>query len=183
MADVFIHPTAVVSERAFIGEGTKIWHHTHVREGVSIGKRCILGKGVYVDTNVVIGDACKIQNYACVYQGVTLKDHVFIGPHVVFTNDKYPRSELWGTERLTTTIVEEGASIGANATVVCGIIIGKYAMVGAGTVVTRDVPDHGFVLGNPAVLKGYVCVCGHPLEEKGSKMVCPACNRIQEVSQ
>ncbi|MBU7025627.1 MAG: N-acetyltransferase, partial [Theionarchaea archaeon] len=154
-----------------------------VRERAFIGKNCILGKGVYVDTGVIIGDECKIQNYACLYQGVTIGDRVFIGPHVTFTNDKYPRSELWSTERLTKTEVKEGASIGANATVVCGTTIGRYAMVGAGTVVTRAVPDYGIVLGNPAVFKGYVCICGHPLEKKGSKMICPACGRTGEVSQ
>ena len=183
MVDIFIHPTATVDENATIGEGTKIWHHCQVRERASIGKNCILGKGVYVDTGVVIGDECKIQNYACLYRGVTIGDRVFIGPHVAFTNDKYPRSALWSAERLTPTEVKEGASIGANATVVCGTVIGRYAMVGAGTVVTRPVPDYGLVTGNPAVFKGYVCTCGHPLEKRGPEMMCPACGKTQGVSQ
>ncbi len=174
MADIFIHPTAHVSGSAFIGEGTKIWHHCQVREHAHIGKNCILGKGVYVDTRVIIGDECKIQNYACLYQGVVVKERVFIGPHVTFTNDAYPRSWLWSKERLRNTKVEEGASIGANATILCGIIIGKYSMVGAGTVVTADVPDYTLVVGNPGVIKGPVCECGYPL--KGEK-TCPVCGK------
>jgi UDP-2-acetamido-3-amino-2,3-dideoxy-glucuronate N-acetyltransferase len=183
MSAIYIHPTAIVSENASVGEGTKIWHHCHVREYVQIGKACILGKGVYIDVHVVVGDECKIQNYACLYQGVILKDRVFIGPHATFTNDQYPRSWLWDAERLKKTDVKEGASIGANATVVCGTTIGKYSMVGAGTVVTTNVPDHGLVVGNPGKLKGYVCICGHLLEGTGSYLVCPVCNRRIKVKR
>lgn len=183
MSDVFIHPTAIVSENATIGGGTKIWHHCHIREYARIGKNCILGKGVYVDVQVTVGDECKIQNYACLYQGVTLGDRVFIGPHVTFTNDIYPRSWQWDAHHLKPTTVKEGASLGANATIVCGTIIGKYSMVGAGTVVTADVPDHALVVGNPGTLKGYVCVCGHPLEDHNSCFVCPLCNRTVKVER
>lgn len=177
MADIFVHPTAIISENASIGEGTKIWHHCHVREHACIGKNCTLGKGVYVDVHVVIGDECKIQNYACLYHGVVVGDRVFIGPHVTFTNDRYPRSWLWNQERLKKTEVKEGASIGANATILCGTVIGKYSMVGAGTVVTEDVPDHRLVTGNPGTVKGYVCVCGYPLEGES----CPVCGRVLKV--
>ncbi len=182
MADVFIHPTAIVSEEAHIGEGTSIWHHCQVREHATIGKNCILGKGVYVDTGVTIGSECKIQNYACLYQGVSIRDRVFIGPHVTFTNDLYPRSWLWNAERLIKTEVKEGASIGANATIVCGVVIGAYAMIGAGAVVTEDVPDHALVLGNPGTVKGYVCVCGHTLRRKGAELICPVCGKSLKVN-
>ena len=154
-----IHESAYV-EDAEIGKGTKIWHFVHVRKGAKIGKNCNVGKGVYIDTNVEIGDNCKIQNFATIYQGVKIENDVFIGPHVCFTNDISPRAFIWNEERLEKTLVKNGASIGANATIVAGITIGKYAMVGAGAVVTRDIPDHGLVLGNPARLKGFVCKCG-----------------------
>ena len=180
-----IHESAYV-EDAEVGEGTKIWHFAHVRKGAHIGKNCIIGKGVYVDTNVEVGDNCKIQNFACIYHGVELSNDVFIGPHVCFTNDIFPRAFLWDEERLTKTRVQEGASIGANATIVAGVAIGKYAMVGAGAVVTRDVPDHGLVFGNPASLKGFVCTCGMHLQEherRGDKCIlkCLKCGKEIEI--
>ncbi len=160
----FVHPTAVVEDDVVIGEGTRIWHFVHVRRGARIGRGCNIGKGVYIDVGVVIGDRVKIQNFVSVYRGVTLEDDVFVGPHATFTNDLYPRSfnEDW---ELVPTLVKKGASIGANATIVCGVTIGEYAMVGAGAVVTKDVPPHGLVYGNPARLKGFVCYCGRPLRE------------------
>ncbi len=160
----FIHPTAIVEENVEIGEGTRIWHFVHIRSGAKIGKKCNIGKDVYIDTEVKIGDYVKIQNGVSIYKGVTLEDKVFIGPYAVFTNDLYPRafSEEW---EIVPTLVREGASIGANATIVCGVTIGKYAMVAAGAVVTKDVPNHGLVMGNPARLVGFVCYCGHPLKE------------------
>lgn len=154
-----IHESAYV-ENAKIGEGTRIWHFAHVRKGAKIGKNCNIGKGVYIDTNVKIGDNCKIQNFACIYQGVEIGNNVFIGPHVCFTNDVYPRAFIWNEEKLSRTMIKEGASIGANTTVIAGVTIGKYAMVGAGSVVTKNVPDYGLVFGNPASLKGFVCECG-----------------------
>lgn len=160
-----IHESAFV-EDAEIGDGTNIWHFVHVRKGARIGKNCAIGKGVYIDTNVEIGDGCKIQNFATIYQGVKLGNNVLIGPHVCFTNDLYPRASLWGDERLVKTVVKDGASIGANATVVAGVTIGRYAMVGAGAVVTKSVPDYGLVFGNPAQLRGFVCECGARLHEK-----------------
>jgi len=156
------HPTAVISEEARIGAGTRIWHFTQVREGAVIGEDCILGKDVYVGIDVRIGSGCKIQNGATIYKGVTLEDGVFIGPHVVFTNDRYPRafSRKW---ELVPTLVRRRASVGANATILCGVTIGTYAMVGAGSVVTRDVDPHALVVGNPARTKSYICRCGNPI--------------------
>ena len=150
-----IHETAVV-EDAKIGDGTKIWHFVHVRKGAKIGKNCNIGKGVYIDTNVEVGDNCKIQNFASVYQGVKIGNNVFVGPHVCFTNDVYPRADIWNEEKLVETLVKDGASISANATIIAGITIGKYAMIGAGAVVTKDVPDFALVVGNPAKVVGTV---------------------------
>ena len=161
----FAHPTAIVEEGADIGEGTKIWHFAHIRSGAKIGKGCNIGKDVYVDADVVIGNGVKIQNGVSVYKGVTIEDDAFIGPYAVFTNDLYPRSfvQEW---KVVPTRVREGASIGANATIVCGVTIGRYAMIAAGAVVTKDVPDHGLVMGCPARLRGFVCYCGKPLKDK-----------------
>jgi acetyltransferase-like isoleucine patch superfamily enzyme len=171
-SEVRIHPTAEVSEEAEIGEGTSIWHQAQVRRRARLGCNCIVGKGVYIDAGVVLGDNVKVQNHVSIYQGVTLEDGVFCGPHCVFTNDKFPRAvnadgslkaaDDWD---LVTTLVKRGASIGANAVIVCGVTIGEWAMVGAGAVVSRDVPDHGLVWGNPARLRGFVCSCGVRLEE------------------
>lgn len=156
------HPTAVV-ESDHIGEGTKIWHFAHVREGAKIGKNCVVGKSVYIDADVEIGDGVKIQNFVSVYKGVRIEDDVLIGPAVTFTNDLYPRAFRWDEDKITTTEVKKGASIGANSTIVCGVVIGEYAMIGAGSVVTRDVPPFGLMYGNPAELKGFVCYCGRRL--------------------
>ena len=161
-----IHPTAEVSPEASVGEGTSIWHWVQVREGARIGRRCNIGKDAYIDAAVVVGDDCKIQNFATLYRGVTVGDRVFIGPHACFTNDLYPRavSPDW---KVVPTKVEDGASIGANATVLCGITIGRSAMVAAGAVVTKDVPAHALVAGTPAKVVGWVCDCGRPLDAKG----------------
>ena len=159
---IYIHPTAIVESKN-IGDGTRIWHFVHIRDGAIIGKNCNIGKSVYIDTGVVIGDRVKIQNFATIYRGVTIEDDVFIGPAVVFTNDLYPRAFIWGEDRIVETKVRKGASIGANATIVCGVEVGEYAMVGAGSVVTKDVPPHGLVYGNPARLRSFVCYCGRRL--------------------
>ncbi|MEM1555264.1 MAG: acyltransferase [Desulfurococcaceae archaeon] len=165
MSKYFVHPTAIVEEGAVIGEGTRIWHFVHIRRGARIGRNCNIGKDVYIDVDVHIGDNVKIQNFATIYRGVVIEDDAFIGPHVTFTNDLYPRSFNidW---KVIPTIVKKGASIGANATIVCGVTIGEYAMVGAGSVVTRDVPPFGLVYGNPARLKGFVCYCGRPFKQE-----------------
>lgn len=156
------HPTAIV-ESDKIGEGSKVWHFVHIRENVEIGKNCNIGKSVYVDAEVKIGYNVKIQNFSSIYKGVELEDDVFVGPSVVFTNDLYPRAFIWGDDRIVQTFVKKGSSIGANSTIVCGLTIGEYAMVGAGSVVTKDVPPFGLVFGNPARLRGFVCYCGKKL--------------------
>lgn len=169
---IFIHPTAEVSADANIGEGTKIWNHVQIREGCTIGKDCIISKNVYIDTKVILGNRVKVQNNVNVYHGVEVEDDVFLGPSMTFTNDFYPRAfnSDW---QITNTLVKEGASIGANVTIVCGNTIGRYAMVGSGSVVTKDVPDYALVVGNPAKQIGWVCKCGQKLNEN---FVCPVCN-------
>jgi acetyltransferase-like isoleucine patch superfamily enzyme len=154
-----IHPTATVDAGAQIGAETAVWHYTHVRSTAVIGAYCTIGQGVYVDEDVTIGDHVKIQNGVSVYKGVRLHDYVFVGPNATFTNDLAPRSQ--GTWWVVPTVIWLGASIGANATILCGVEIGPYAMVGAGAVVTHDVPAHGLVVGNPARLVGWVCEFGH----------------------
>jgi len=153
--NVFVHPSADVEEGARIGHGSKIWHLAHIRSTARLGANCVIGRNVYVDTNVVIGDRVKIQNNVSVYQGVTIEDEVFVGPCAVFTNDLRPRAQNpdW---QITPTVVRRGASIGANATIVCGIEVGQYAMIAAGCVVTRDVAPHQLVAGNPARPMGWV---------------------------
>lgn len=153
-----IHETATIEPGAVVGEGTMIWHHAHLRS-CTVGARCVIGKNVFVDVGVVVGDGVKIQNNVSVYQGVVLRDDVFVGPSAVFTNDRVPRaaSTTWS---IVSTLVGKGASIGANATIVCGTKIGEYAFVAAGSVVTKDVVDHEVVAGNPARHFGWVCRCG-----------------------
>jgi len=149
MTDIYVHPTATVSSDAQIGTGSKVWINVQVREHARIGKGCILSKDVYVDHGVSIGDRCKVQNGVSIYNGVTIGDDVFVGPHATFTNDKVPRAfnSDW---TITPTRLEQGCSIGANSTIVCGITIGAYAMVAAGSVVTKNVAPYTLVVGNPA---------------------------------
>ena len=188
--DVYIHPTADVSPRATLGPGTRIWHQAQVREGAVLGRNCILGKGAYVDFGVRIGDNVKVQNRASIYHGVTLEDGVFVGPHVIFTNDKLPRAinpdgslKSDADWEVGQVLVKEGASLGAGAIIVAGVTVGRFALVGAGAVVTRDVPDYGLVYGNPARLVGYVCENGHRVEgtqeqrDGGMLWRCPTCGR------
>lgn len=177
MGSTFVHPTAEVSDRAQIGEGTKIWNQAQVREGAVIGEGCIISKNVYIDENVHIGSRVKIQNNVNVYHGVTVEDDVFLGPSMTFTNDMYPRafSIDW---KVTETLVKKGASIGANATIRCGVVIGEYATVGAGSTVTKDVPPHALVAGNPARQIGWVCTCGYKVSDD---MVCPECGKKLEL--
>jgi len=182
----FKHPTAIV-ESEDIGEGTKVWHFVHIREGAKIGKNCNIGKSVYIDKDVEIGNNVKIQNFSSIYKGVKIEDDVFIGPSVTFVNDLYPRSFLWSEDKIVETLVKRGSSIGANSTILCGVVIGEYSMVGAGSVVTKSVPPHGLVYGNPARLKGYVCICGRKLkellkeEEERFIYKCSFCNRSLEI--
>lgn len=181
MNNVYVHPTAVVDKTAIIGDGTKVWHFVHVRENAEIGTDCVLGHSVYVGRGVKIGNGVKIENRATVYEGVKIEDKVFVGPHVTFTNDPYPRS--FSTDwKIVETLVKEGASIGAGSVVVCGVTIGEYAMIGAGSVVTDDVPSHALMYGNPAKVRGFVCKCGRTLkkERENRKFVLMKCSRCGE---
>jgi UDP-2-acetamido-3-amino-2,3-dideoxy-glucuronate N-acetyltransferase len=164
----------VVEDGAQIGEDTRIWHFAHVRDGSSIGARCTIGKDVFVDAGAVIGDDCKVQNGVSVYSGVTLCDRVFVGPAAVFTNDLRPRAKSTDWQ-LVATLVRAGASIGANATIVCGNTIGEAAMVAAGAVVTRDVEDHELVMGNPARHAGWVCDCGQVVSRETARPAAFSC--------
>src|SRR6266566_1354799 len=159
------HPTAIVESGARVAEDAMVLHWVHVRSGAEVGHRTILGKDVYVDAGVVLGDDCKVENFATLYRGLKVGNRVFIGPHACFTNDVYPRAVSPDWE-LEPTIVEDGASIGANATILCGLIIRRNAMVAAGAVVTTDVPPHALVAGVPAKIIGWVCECGRPLDAK-----------------
>jgi len=172
----FIHPSADVSKKAKIGAGTKIWNQAQVREDAEIGENSIISKDVYVDYGVAIGSNVKIQNHVSVYHGVTIEDDVFVGHGVCFTNDLYPRAKIWNEARLAKTLVKKGASIGANSTIICGHTIGEHAMVGAGSVVTRDVPAHALVYGNPARIRGFVCSCGAKLKKGENSYECPECD-------
>jgi UDP-2-acetamido-3-amino-2,3-dideoxy-glucuronate N-acetyltransferase len=154
-----VHPTAVVEDGSVIGEGTSVWHHCHIRSGATIAASCVLGKNVFVDSGAVIGNRVKIQNNVSVYSGVTVEDDVFVGPSAVFTNDRVPRAFNLKWE-ITPTLIMRGASIGANATIVCGNNVGSYAMVAAGATVTKPVRDHELVGGLPAKTLGWVCKCG-----------------------
>ncbi len=192
--DYFVHPQAEVEEGAHVGSGTRIWRQAHVRTGAEIGASCNIGKGVYVDTGVRIGSNVKIQNHVSLFEGVTVEDGVFIGPHVCFTNDRYPRainrdgSLKSATDwQVTPTRVAYGASLGAACVIVCGVTVGRFALVGAGAVVTRDVPTHALVLGNPARLAGYVCSSAHripaPREENGILVAsCSTCGERVEIA-
>lgn len=168
---VYIHPSAEVSPQALIGADTRIWHQAQVREGARIGENCILSKGVYIDRDVLIGSNVKIQNGASVYHGATIEDGVFLGPGAILTNDKLPRAinpngslKSDADWEVNPTLVQRGASIGAGAVVLPGVTVGEFALIGAGALVTQDVPSHGLVYGNPARLHGYVCRCGRPLK-------------------
>jgi len=170
--DCFIHPSAVVDDHCQIGTGTKIWHFCHVLGNSSIGNNCNIGQNVMIGPDVVIGDNCKIQNNVSVYKGVTLEAGVFCGPSMVFTNISNPRAEIRKMDQVRPTLVKKGATIGANATIVCGTTLGRYCFIGAGAVVNRNVPGHALVVGNPAKQIGWVCSCGERLTEQHDCMVC-----------
>ncbi|MGN6564806.1 MAG: acyltransferase [Thermomicrobiales bacterium] len=179
-----IHPTAEVEAGATLGAGTSVWHQAQVRVGACVGARCIIGKGAYIDADVQIGDNCKIQNYALIYHGARLGHGVFVGPAAVLTNDRYPRAitpdgalkraDDWECGEI---LVDDGAAIGAGAIIVTGVHIGRFATIGAGAVVTHDVPPHALMIGSPAWLAGWVCRCGRPLTPKTP---CAACGDTLE---
>jgi UDP-2-acetamido-3-amino-2,3-dideoxy-glucuronate N-acetyltransferase len=183
--DVYVHPTADVSPDARIGAGTRIWHQAQVREGAVVGRHCIIGKGSYVDREVRIGDFCKLQNGVFVYHGFQVEDGVFLGPGVMLLNDKHPRAiNPDGTPKAdkdwiaSEGVVEYGAAVGGGAVVLPGVRIGRMAQVGSGAVVTRDVPQRGIVVGNPARLRGFACDCGHVLDAQGK---CHSCGRSFQI--
>jgi len=184
--DYFAHETAVIDEKAVVGEGTSIWHFTHVMGGARIGKNCTLGQNVFVAANVVVGDSVKIQNNVSIYEGVELENYVFCGPSMVFTNIIRPRCKYpqRGSHFYQRTIVREGASIGANATIVCGVEIGANSMVAAGSVVTKDVPPFTLVKGNPARFHCWICQCGNNLLKTNDiAYSCSACSRSFLIEQ
>jgi len=178
----FVHESSYIDEPCEIGEGTRIWHFSHVMSGSKVGSRCNIGQNVVISPEVRIGDNVKIQNNVSIYTGVELEDDVFCGPSMVFTNVINPRSQVSRKDEYQRTLVRQGASIGANATVVCGHTIGRYSFIGAGAVVTRDVPDYALVVGNPGRIVGWMCRCGIKLElsrdpHKEEKSTCAACGK------
>jgi UDP-2-acetamido-3-amino-2,3-dideoxy-glucuronate N-acetyltransferase len=172
--DFFVHPTAVVDQGAVIGKGTKIWHFSHIMKGAQIGERCIFGQNVNVDGGTKIGNNVKIQNNVSVYAGVEIEDDVFLGPSCVLTNVSNPRSQINRHSLYEKTVIRRGATVGANATIVCGVTLGRYSFVGAAAVVTKDVPDYALVLGNPARQRGWMSRHGHLLKPgPAGELVCP----------
>lgn len=170
-AQIFIHPTAIVDEGASIGDSTKIWHFSHVMTKAIIGKHCNIGQNVYIDKNVVIGNGVKIQNNVSVYKGVIVEDDCFLGPSVVFTNVLNPRSFIERKDEFKQTVIRKGATIGANATIVCGVEIGQYAMIGAGTVVIKNIQPYALVVGNPGKHIGWVSKAGNRLNFEISSVI------------
>lgn len=177
MADYFCHESSYVDDGAEVGDGTKIWHFTHVMSGARIGKNCIFGQNVFVGRGAVLGDGVKVQNNVSLYDEVVLEDEVFCGPSCVFTNVINPRSFVERKSEYMRTTVKRGASIGANATIVCGATLGEYSFVGAGAVVTKDIQPYALVYGTPARRHGWMCECGVRLPES---MACEACGRTYE---
>jgi len=176
----YVHETSCVDDDVVIGEGTKIWHYCHVQGGARIGRHCVLGQNVNIGNNVVIGDHVKIQNNVSVYEGVTLEDYVFCGPSMVFTNVPVPRSKYpqVGSVHYRPTLVKEGASLGANSTIVCGHVIGRFAFVGAGAVITKNVPDYALVVGNPGRIIGWMSEAGERLKfDENGIAACPRSGR------
>ncbi len=166
MGEFFVHSTSCIDDNVIIGKGTKIWHFSHIQSGAKIGKDCVMGQNVNVSNDVVIGNRCKLQNNVSVYEGVTLEDDVFCGPSMVFTNDLRPRAFVKDTSKYGKTILRKGCSVGANATIVCGHEIGKFAMIAAGAVVTKNVKAYALMAGVPAKQIGWVCECGNILNEQ-----------------
>ncbi len=177
--DYFVHSSSIIDNGAVIGEDTNIWHFSHIMPQAVIGKKCILGQNIFIDNNVTIGNGVKIENNVSVYNGVQLEDNVFIGPSVVFTNIINPRSFIERKKEFKVTLIQKGATIGANATIICGITIGEFAMIGAGAVVTKNVSPHTIMAGNPAVFTGWVSEAGHRLHfDDEGKAICKEDNTV-----
>ncbi|WP_252243433.1 MULTISPECIES: DapH/DapD/GlmU-related protein [unclassified Clostridium] len=172
----FVHESSYIDDNVEIGEGTKIWHFSHIMSNSIMGEKCNIGQNVVISPGVKLGNGVKIQNNVSVYTGVICEDDVFLGPSCVFTNVINPRSFIERKSEYKQTIIGKGASVGANVTIVCGHNIGKYALIGAGAVVTKNIPDYALVVGNPAIVKGYICKCGSKLDFKNNKAICESCN-------
>ena len=183
MASHFVHESAYLDDGCKVGEGTKIWHFSHVQTGATLGRKCIIGQNVYIAATAILGDGCKIQNNVSIYDNVELEDEVFCGPSMVFTNVFNPRAFIERKNEYRKTLLKKGCTIGANATIVCGSTIGEYALVGAGSVVTKDVPAYALVYGTPGRIRGWVCKCGVKLTPDSSgKAVCPKCRLKYNIS-
>ena len=177
MTEFFLHESSYVDEGSMIGKNTKIWHFSHIMSGARIGENCVLGQNVNVGSRAIIGNGCRIQNNVSIYDEVILSDDVFCGPSCVFTNVINPRAYVERKNEYRVTRVEKGVSIGANATIICGITLGQFSIIGAGSVVTKDVPASALVYGNPARIRGWVCWCGEILD---AHLCCPGCRKIYE---
>ena len=174
----YVHPSSYIDEDCQIGDGTTIWHFCHVMKGCRIGKKCNLGQNVVISPGVIVGDNVRIQNNVSVYTGVIIEDDVFLGPSCVFTNVINPRSFISRKNEYKETVLKKGCSLGANCTIVCGHIVGRYALIGAGAVVTKDVPDYAVIVGNPGRIKGYICECGESLLfDNHGKALCSSCGK------
>jgi UDP-2-acetamido-3-amino-2,3-dideoxy-glucuronate N-acetyltransferase len=183
LAEPYIHPSSIVEEGAIIGSDTKVWLFSHIMPEAEIGENCQVGQNVYVGSKVKIGNGVKIQNNVSVYENVVIEDDVFLGPSMVFTNVINPRSFISRKHEFKDTLVKKGTTIGANATIVCGIVLGEYSFVGAGATVTKDVPDYALMVGVPAKLIGYMCKCGVQLVEKESVYTCPDCQEKYKLTE
>jgi len=179
----FVHESSYVDEPTLIGVGTKIWHFCHIMKDSEIGRECNIGQNVFIASGVVIGNRVKIQNNVSIYTGIVCEDDVFLGPSCVFTNVVNPRSFIERKTEYKKTLIKKGASIGANSTIICGNTIGKYALVGAGAVITKDIPDYAVMVGNPAQVLGYVCECGNKLGFVDSKMICDSCGKKYHIDE
>lgn len=175
MIDYYVHESSYIDDEVQIGHGTKIWHFCHIMQNSKIGANCNIGQNVVISPNVILGNGVKVQNNISIYSGVICEDDVFLGPSMVFTNVVNPRAFIERKSEFKQTMVKKGASIGANATVVCGCTIGKYAFVGAGSVVSKDIPDYALAYGNPARIRGWVCQCGEKLQFKADTAKCKEC--------
>lgn len=177
----YCHPSSIIDDGAFIGDGTKIWHFSHILKGTEIGKDCVIGQNVMIGPGVRVGNHCKIQNNVSIYKGATLEDEVFCGPSCVFTNVYTPRAFIERKNEFLPILVKRGATIGANATIICGVTIGKYAFIGAGAVVKKDVPDHALLVGVPARQIGWACKCGAALKQTDTGVLaCESCKSWYE---